>query len=148
MAKAKRKRKPIAATGKRQGLSDLLDIAPPKKPPSELERKKVAEWLAQEWARGWREVSKINRVLALPDNWALPRSRSERKNRLQPQQELCRRVFRKLFPDGRVPDEVERSTKSLRQDIETELEREAKQTGKRPLRTPSWDVVRAARRNP
>jgi hypothetical protein len=148
MAKAKRKRKPIAATGKRQGLSDLLDIAPPKKPPSELERKKVAEWLAKAWLRGWREVRKINRVLALPDNRDPPRGRPERKNRLQPQQELCRRVFRKLFPDGRIPDEVERSTKSLRQDIATELEREAKQAGKKPLRTPSWDVVRAVRRNP
>ena len=58
-----------------------------------------------------------------------------------------RNCWRRTERDNET-DEVERSTKSLRQDIATELEREAKQAGKKPLRTPSWDVVRAVRRNP
>ena len=69
------------------------------------------------------------------------------KDRLKPQQELCWRIFRRLFPDGNIPDEVELGTTKLREKITVELEREAKQTGKKQQPTPSWDVVRAARRN-
>jgi hypothetical protein len=149
MAKARRKRKPNAATGKRQGMADLLDIAPRRtaKTPAELrKRNKMLEELAQKLVRGregFPEISDLVRPVRM-----LSMSLGETKNRLRPQQELCWRVFRKLFSDGRIPDEVELSTTSLKQMIATELEREAKQTGKKPLRTPSWDVVRAARRNP
>jgi hypothetical protein len=73
--------------------------------------------------------------------------RKEAKERLKPAQELCRRIFQRLFPNGRVPDEVELSTTSLRAMIEFELEREAKETGKKPHPTPSWDTVNAARPN-
>jgi hypothetical protein len=91
--------------------------------------------------RGWEGLDRV-----LPRTLPMPLAGT--KERLQPQQELCRRVFQKLFVGGRIPDEVELSTTSLRQMIATELESEAKQAGEKPLRTPSWDVVRAARRNP
>jgi hypothetical protein len=146
MAKAKRKRKPTDATGK---VVDLLDIPRARTgplTPSELrKRKKMLKQVAQMFVS--RPAFEFGRVLALPTLGRLtPPARP--KDRLQPQQELCRRVFPRLFPDGHIPDEIELSTTSLRQMIAVELEREAKQTGKKPLRTPSWDVVRTARRNP
>jgi hypothetical protein len=119
MAKAKRKRKPIAATGKRRRVVDLLEIAPSRtaKTPHEtpeqlLERKKAWEQIEralQIWSQRLCDSLEIGPVLELPDDWRGPtHRRPEPKNRLQPQQELCRRVFRKLFPDGRIPDEVHR----------------------------------------
>jgi hypothetical protein len=157
MAKtARRKRKPAATSRKRRGFADLLDIKPPRtaKPPTPAqlrERKKMLEEVAQAWARGMQGICGIREIvpaLELPDDWAHARHQPEPKNRPQPQQKLCRQVFPKLFPDGPIPDEAELSTTSLRQMIAVELEREAKRTGKKPRRTPSWDVVRVARRNP
>ena len=162
MAKtAKRKHKPVAAIAKRRRLVDLLDITPPRTtrtppetPPEELLEQKKAEKqvrrVLQTWSRNLRDALSFHcgPVLELPDDWAPTLCRPEPKGRLRPQQELCRRVFQKLFPDGRIPDEVELSTTSLTQMIAIELEREAKQTGKKPLRTPSWDIVRTTRRNP
>jgi hypothetical protein len=126
-----------------------LEAGPDDQPEELLEWEKAWVQIGRQletWSQNLGEALEIRPVLELPDDWASSRRRSEPKNRLQPQQELCRRVFRKLFPDGRIPDEVELNTASLRQTIKAELEREAKQAGKKPLQTPSWDVVRVARR--
>src|SRR5262245_17009331 len=113
--RAKRKRTHSDAPAKPDRIVDLLDIAPapPPKTPAELrkrkrEQKKVAEYLAREWQAGmraWSEEFGIDRVPELPDDWHS--RRSEPKSRLRPQQELCWRIFPRLFPDGRIPDDVE-----------------------------------------
>jgi hypothetical protein len=70
MAKtAKRKRKPIAATGKRGRIVDLLDIAPRRtaKTPAELrKRKKRLQQFLRALLRKRHEGLKSDRALALP----------------------------------------------------------------------------------
>jgi hypothetical protein len=67
MAKtAKRKRKPIAATGKRGHIVDLLDLATAKTPPTPQERKKGLQQFVRALLRNRRKGLKIDRVLALP----------------------------------------------------------------------------------
>jgi hypothetical protein len=67
MAKtAKRKRKPIAATGKRGHIVDLLDLATAKTPPTPQKRKKGLQQFVRALLRNRRKGLKIDRVLALP----------------------------------------------------------------------------------
>jgi hypothetical protein len=66
----------------------------------------------------------------------------------RPQQELCWRVFDKLFPDGRMPDEVELNTERLKLGVARYLVDEAKAAGKKlPSKLPGWEAVKNARRS-
>jgi hypothetical protein len=155
MAKPAR-RKPISTAAKGERVVDLLDVPLPTRAEraranTPAVRMKVAIqtahliracqnlWPWEPEPLPWRPEP-----LHLEDLSFLG-GKTRPQERLKPQQELCLRAFRKLYPDGRIPDEVELSTKALRAEVEVELEREAKKAGKRAPPTPHWNVVRAAR---
>jgi hypothetical protein len=69
------------------------------------------------------------------------------KHHRRPSQELCWRVFDRLFHDNPMPDEVELSTVDLQGMVEADLKREAAKVGTKPPATPSLPTVTSARRN-
>jgi hypothetical protein len=133
MAKAKRKRKPIAATGK---VVDLLDILPARtaKTPSELRKgKKMLEQFAQMWTQGWQTLEdgfEVRRVVGLPGDWAAsPQMPVEIKGR---QSKRALRILLKRFgPSGLPPDDdtIETATQVIASDLETEAKEKAKAKG-------------------
>ena len=136
MAKtAKQKRKPSAATAKRWRARITARDGTP------VEAKGTASGTSTAAAVGDTFVGTVVEAVGTARNRTT-------KDRLKPRQELCRRIFQQIFPNGQIPDEVELSTLELRGMIADELDRAAKETGKKRPPTPSWDVVRAARRNP